>query len=264
MTKSLLFITLGLVSTVSGLYILFTSHSPLPTKSSTLGASAAAAPGLAGKPTSPTATPRLSTLLPNYLSTFRVLRVIDGDTIQLENGQTVRYIGIDTPETVHPDKPVECYGKEASDKNKELVLGKNIKLEKDISETDKYGRLLAYVWVENTMVNDHLVRQGFAHSSSYPPDIKYQQQFVEAEREARENSRGLWANDACSSTESVKSEQISGICGIKGNISSSGEKIYHTPGQKYYDKTQIDETKGEKYFCSEEDAQNAGWRKSKI
>jgi len=68
---------------------------------------------------------------------FKVVKVIDGDTIKLENGEVVRYIGIDTPETVHPSKPIQCFGKEASDKNKELVEGKLVKLEKDITNRDK-------------------------------------------------------------------------------------------------------------------------------
>ncbi|MBU0708178.1 thermonuclease family protein [Patescibacteria group bacterium] len=122
----------------------------------------------------------------------KVTRVIDGDTIELEDGRKVRYIGIDTPETVHPDKPVECYGQEASNKNKELVHNKEIEMEKDVSEVDKYSRLLRYIWVGNVFVNDYLVRQGYANSSTYPPDVKYQEQFNEAEREARENNRGLW------------------------------------------------------------------------
>jgi len=77
----------------------------------------------------------------------KVIKVVDGDTIKLEDGRAVRYIGIDTPETVHPSKPVQCYGKEASDKNRELVEGKEIELEKDVSEVDKYGRLLRYIWI---------------------------------------------------------------------------------------------------------------------
>ena len=129
--------------------------------------------------------------------TFKVISVVDGDTIKLENGQTVRYIGIDTPETVHPFKPVECFGKEASAKNKELVEGKTVRLEKDISETDRYGRLLRYVYVGDVSVNDYLVRNGFASAVSYPPDVKYQEQFNEAEKEARENKRGLWADNVC-------------------------------------------------------------------
>ncbi len=125
---------------------------------------------------------------------IKVTKVIDGDTIEIEEGQRVRYIGIDTPETVHPNEPIECFGVEASNKNKELVLGKNVSLEKDVSETDKYGRLLRYVWVGDLMVNEYLVREGYAQSSTYPPDVKYQDRFVEAQRKAREESKGLWSS----------------------------------------------------------------------
>lgn len=128
---------------------------------------------------------------------FKVAHVVDGDTIKIENGQVVRYIGIDTPETVDPRKPVQCFGKEASAKNKQLIEGKEVRLVKDVSETDKYGRILRYVYIGDTFVNDYLVRNGFAHSSTYPPDVKFQDQFKKAEEEARNNKRGLWADDAC-------------------------------------------------------------------
>lgn len=126
----------------------------------------------------------------------KLVRVVDGDTIFVDIGgrqYKVRYIGMDTPETVHPFKPVQYFGKEASEKNRELLAGKEIRLEKDISETDKYGRLLRYVWVGNVMVNAELVRLGYASSYTYPPDVKYQRLFLQLEREARENNRGLWA-----------------------------------------------------------------------
>lgn len=116
----------------------------------------------------------------------RVTRVIDGDTVELEDGKRVRYIGIDTPETG------DCYWTEATNKNKKLVEGKIVTLLRDVSETDKYGRLLRYVWVGDTFINDVLVRKGYANASSYPPDVKYQDQFREAEREARDDDRGLW------------------------------------------------------------------------
>jgi len=116
----------------------------------------------------------------------KVIKVIDGDTIKIEGDKVIRYIGINAPETVHPSKPVQCYGKEASDKNRELVEGKEVKLEKDVSETDKYGRLLRYIWLDDMLVNEYLVREGYAQSSSYPPDIKYQDRFIEAQRQARE------------------------------------------------------------------------------
>ena len=141
------------------------------------------------------------------VKTYLVTKVVDGDTITLEGGQKVRYIGINTPETVHPSKPVECFGIESSNKNKELVEGKQVKLEKDISETDRYGRLLRYIWIGDILVNDYLVRQGYAYASTYPPDVKYAEQFVQAQREARENNRGLWAN--CQSTTEPEPEQES-------------------------------------------------------
>lgn len=125
-------------------------------------------------------------------------RVVDGDTIALASGETVRYIGIDTPETVKPNAPIECFGKEASEKNRALVSGKKIRMQKDISDTDRYGRLLRYVYLEDgTLVNEVLVREGYAFASSFPPDIAMQEVFREAERSAKQNKRGLWADGAC-------------------------------------------------------------------
>jgi len=121
-----------------------------------------------------------------------VTRVIDGDTIELGDGRHVRYIGINTPETVDKRVIVQCFGKEASNKNSELVLNKQVRMEKDISDKDKYGRLLRYVYVGDVFVNEFLVREGYAHVSSYPPDIKYRDQFRFAEQKAREAKAGLW------------------------------------------------------------------------
>jgi micrococcal nuclease len=142
----------------------------------------------------PPLTPEPSALAPERVAA-QVTRVIDGDTIEvLINGSTykVRYIGIDTPETVHPTKPVQWMGKEASDANKQLVDGKEVYLEKDISETDQYGRLLRYVYVADVFVNAELVRLGFAQVSTYPPDVKYQSLFLQMQQDAREAERGLW------------------------------------------------------------------------
>ncbi len=104
-------------------------------------------------------------------SQVKVVRVIDGDTIEIAGGAHVRYIGMDTPET-YPK--VEFYGPEAKAKNIELVEGKLVTLEKDVSETDKYGRLLRYVYVDGVFVNGELVRLGYAEAVSYPPDTRYQ------------------------------------------------------------------------------------------
>jgi len=202
----------------------------------------------------------------------KVIRVIDGDTIEIEGGERVRYIGIDTPETVDPRKPVQCFGVEASRKNKELVDGKEVRLEKDITDKDKYGRSLRYVWVGETLINLELVKQGFANSYSYPPDIKYQDDFVKAEQEARDAKRGLWGatcqeNINATTPIAVPSQtdtsaSVSGSCVIKGNINSSGEMIYHLPGCSSYNVTKIDESRGERWFCSESEALTAGWRKA--
>ncbi|MDD5083972.1 MAG: thermonuclease family protein [Candidatus Moranbacteria bacterium] len=127
-----------------------------------------------------------------------VKRVVDGDTIELEDGRKVRYIGVNTPESVKVNSPAECFGKEASAKNKELVEGKSVRLEKDVSEADRYGRLLRFVYLEDgTFVNDELVRAGYARVSTFPPDVKLAEQFKQAEREARENKRGIWADETC-------------------------------------------------------------------
>jgi len=171
----------------------------------------------------------------------KVAKVIDGDTIKLENGRAVRYIGIDTPEKVHPSKPIQCYGKEASNKNRELVEGKEIEMEKDVSETDKYGRLLRYIWVGDVFVNEYLVREGFAHSSTYPPDVKYQDRFREAERQAREEGKGLWGS-YCDDWEQPASEKPAPplpdtadyIC--SHNANNCSDFATHTEAQAVFEK----------------------------
>lgn len=135
----------------------------------------------------------------------KVARVIDGDTIVLENGEKIRYIGMDTPETKHPSKPVEYYGKEATEANRRLVENKTVRLEFDAQERDRYGRLLAYVYVDTTFVNAELVKQGYAKVSTYPPNVKYQDVFLKLEREAREEGRGLWAKETSSKGTVVSS-----------------------------------------------------------
>lgn len=128
-----------------------------------------------------------------------VTEVIDGDTIKIEGNITVRYLGVDTPETKDPRRPVGCFGKEASAKNKELVEDKKVFLEKDVSESDKYNRLLRLVYLplENgqmLFVNDYLIREGYGKVLTIPPDVKFSEQFLEAQRAAREFRRGLWGS----------------------------------------------------------------------
>lgn len=132
--------------------------------------------------------------------TAEVIKVVDGDTIEVQVGEGVaklRYIGVDTPETVDPRRPVGCFGKEAGNANKKLVEGKEVILQKDVSETDRFGRLLRYVYIRQSngsaiFVNDYLVRQGYARAATFPPDVKYSEQFRQAEQEARAANLGLW------------------------------------------------------------------------
>lgn len=122
-----------------------------------------------------------------------VIKAIDGDTIKIEGGRKVRYIGVDTPETKDPRRGVQCFGKEAWEKNSELVAGKRVRLEKDVRESDDFGRLLRYVWLDSgIMVNLELIEQGYAQSYTYPPDVKHQEKLLEAHRRARSEKRGLW------------------------------------------------------------------------
>ena len=126
-----------------------------------------------------------------------VSRVVDGDTIELNTGERLRYIGIDTPE-INYGKDPECFAQQAKEFNKKLVEKKVIKIEKDVSEKDKFGRLLRYVYVDDVsttsalFVNEYLVKQGFAIVSTYPPDVKYIGDLLLAQQEARENNRGFW------------------------------------------------------------------------
>ncbi len=131
-------------------------------------------------------------LKPAGMASLRVERIVDGDTIVVEGGLKVRYIGVDTPETVHPNKPVAQFGKEASAANRRLVQGKTVMLEYDVERTDKYGRTLAYVWADDVFVNAWLVENGYAKAGTYPPNVKYADLFRELQRKAREEGRGLW------------------------------------------------------------------------
>lgn len=170
-----------------------------------------------------------------------VVKVIDGDTIKLDSGEVVRYIGIDTPETKDPSQPVQCFGQEAAKKNEELVLNKKVTLEKDVSETDRYGRLLRYVYVDGLFVNLELVKQGYAYASSYPPDINHQTEFSGAQRYAQENNLGLWL--ACKEDEVVEEQpviqkeqpQTSGNCECSANIYNCTDFKTHAEAQALYD-----------------------------
>jgi len=133
---------------------------------------------------------------------IKCTRVIDGDTIELENGDRVRYIGINTPEAG------DELGDYATEINKELVEGKEVKLIKDVSDTDKYGRILAYVYIGNIFVNAYLVEEGYAQVATYPPDVKYADLFLELQQKAREEGKGFWGDELEVVGEDVAKEEV--------------------------------------------------------
>ena len=124
-----------------------------------------------------------------------VVRIVDGDTIHVrlsDRTEKVRYIGVNTPEVHHPRKGEEPGGREAAQVNRDLVDGKRVRLELDVQARDRYGRLLAYVWLGDTMINAELVRLGYAQVMTVPPNVRYQSLFLKLQRDAREAARGLW------------------------------------------------------------------------
>lgn len=143
----------------------------------------------------PSATPAAATgTLPGGVD-MAVKRVVDGDTIEMVGGERVRLIGMDTPETVDPKRPVGCYGKEASAFTKSLLPpGTAVRMVGDVEQRDRYGRLLAYVYrrADGLFVNAELLRRGFAQVLTIPPNVAHTDEFVAIGRQAREASQGLW------------------------------------------------------------------------
>lgn len=131
---------------------------------------------------------------------YEVAYVVDGDTIDVRMGTStvrIRLIGLDTPELVDPRKPVQCFAKEASARAKELLVGQLVRIEEDASQgaRDKYGRLLAYIFLQNgANFNELMIAEGYGHEYTYRLPYAYQAAFKAAEKDARETKRGLWAD----------------------------------------------------------------------
>ncbi len=200
---------------------------------------------------------------------YRVVEVVDGDTIKVMIAgeiKTIRLIGVDSPETDHPEKPLECFGKEASLALKELLTGASVYLKSDETQNDldKYSRLLRYVYRDDDVfVNKWLIENGYAHEFTYKIPYIYQNEFKLAEKNAEKNKIGLWADDACVNSDLQTTKEYKKNCLIKGNISYlDKEKIYHISGCEDYEKTIVNENKGESWFCTEEEAIQSGWRKA--
>lgn len=203
---------------------------------------------------------------------YFVNNVIDGDTIKVNGTMRTRLIGIDAPEAG------ECYYEESKNALANLINGEYVRLEKDVDAVDDHGRLLRYVFLpsqdlmENDIfVNAYLLRRGFAQTSSQSPNNRYDQYFISVREQALMQKQGLW--DACEDPMreyGQKAEKrreaheppTDPNCTIKGNISTVGAgKTYSFPGCPTYAQTKIDARKGEQYFCTEKEAQEAGFKK---
>lgn len=173
---------------------------------------------------------------------LRVKRIIDGDTIELENGEVVRYIGIDTPETrrregqewIYDPQP---FAEESAQFNRELVEGKRIRLEYDVVRRDRFNRILAYVYVGDLFVNAEMLKQGYAMLYTRPPNVKYIDLLVRLQRQARESNRGLWAGAQADIIPHYEAANYIGeIKTIEGKVLSTYESekvIFLNFGQDY-------------------------------
>ena len=170
-----------------------------------------------------------------------VERVVDGDTIIVEGVGRVRLIGVDTPETVHPNRPVEFFGKEASAFTKGLLEGKRVRLEYDQERQDRYGRTLAYVYLsDGTFVNAEIIRRGYGHAYTRFP-FRHMEAFRQYEREARDNRRGLWGEVVGGSNpRSSASPEARRSTGETGTVyvTRTGRK-YHREGCRFLSKSKI-------------------------
>lgn len=194
--------------------------------------------------------------------------VIDGDTIKVDGDIRVRLLGIDAPEKG------ECFYEESGNELEGLIAGEYVRLEKDVSGTDSYGRLLRYVflpdedpWTDDIFVNDYMLRNGYATTLLGPPNNRYQQQFVVSREQALMQETGIWGScDMGVEGDILRQENeppLNPDCAIKGNISEKGYgRIYLIPGCDNYNRVKIDFRKGEQYFCTEEEAQAADFRKA--
>ena len=188
--------------------------------------------------------------------------VIDGDTIEM-HGQRIRLHGIDAPESGQScaDKNGATYrcGQTSANQMASYVRGKTVNC--NVTDRDRYGRLVAVCYVNGEDINERLVFEGWALAYR-----QYSRDYVRAETQAKRNSAGLWDGRFVEPWKWRKGSRLastkqdkSGDCVIKGNISSSG-KIYHTPESPWYSRTKINTQKGERWFCSEAEAEAAGWR----
>lgn len=155
----------------------------------------------------------------------KVVKVFDGDTIQRETGEKIRYLGINTPETGEP------FSREATELNKQLVLGKSVSIEYDIQKNDRFGRTLAYVFVDNIFVNRELVKEGLAVSETIPPNVKYQTEILESQKKVRESCVGIWRSLCEKDSETLGESSLRCITITSINADAKGNDNQNKNGE---------------------------------
>ena len=241
---------------------------------------ACSATGLRLDTPTPSPSPSVTKSEPGQLDRADVVRVIDGTTIEVNLDGTlvqVRYLGIEVP-----DERI----REATEFNTFLVNGRTVELEREDGESDPAGRLLRYVYVQGEMVNLALLTNGYASVGDTPADFKHETAFMVAQQNAKADRRGIWHRSEEADGKGGESEQefaggtlpqpreteggpacdYSGTDEpvIKGNVERrTGERLYHVPGGFFYEATAVDESAGDRWFCTEEEALATGWKRSK-
>lgn len=207
-------------------------------------------------------------LLPTCGGIQGVGSVIDGDTIEIR-GKRIRLHGVDAPESsqncTQDGKLWRC-GQQAALALSDMIGQRIVRCEQ--KDTDRYGRLVCECFVEEKNINSWLVENGWAVAYR-----KYSMDYVAEEGKAKATGAGIWSSTFDNPSDYRKGKRTASVtysqdkqssrCEIKGNVSSDGEKIYHLPSDKYYDQTRISVSKGERWFCSEDEAQEAGWRRAR-
>lgn len=187
-----------------------------------------------------------------FPSSFTVVEVVDGDTIKLNDDRRIRYISIDAPEEE------KCFAQEAKEINSDLVLDKKVRLEMDTNEMDRFGRYLAYVYLQDgekeIFVNEFLLAEGAAEFFLDTVNLHYQDLLVQAAEKAHQENKGLWQTCAPNAKEG---------CQIKGNVDRLDKRWYHLPSFRHYEQVIVNLEHGDRWFCTEEDAQAAGFERAR-
>ena len=190
--------------------------------------------------------------------TYVVTQVIDGDTVKAEifnkKPITIRYIGIDTPELEKGEHEAQCFAQQAKEINERLVKNKKVRIEMDENKMDRFGRTLAYVYQDDIFINQQLLEQGAGKFYLDTVNNKHQADLITAANQAHKKRTGLW-KDCAPDPETG--------CLIKGNLDRLDHRWYHLPEFRHYSQVVVNLEKSDQWFCTEEEAKEAGFEKAR-